>query len=62
MGIQYSRLTVPGDKNTEWICGCFHTLDGFFKFCPGHDKTLARAIRSQIDELDMTMVVDERAG
>ena len=54
----YSRLTVEGDKKTEWICGCFETIDGYFKFCPGHDDTLARAINSQIDELDMTLVLD----
>lgn len=56
--MQYSRLTVEGDKKTEWICGCFETIDGYFKFCPGHDDTLARAINSQIDELDMTLVLD----
>lgn len=62
MGIQYSRLTVEGDKKTEWICGCFQTIDGFFKFCKTHDDALTRAIRMQIDELDMTLAVDEKPG
>ena len=56
--MQYSRLTVEGDKKTEWICGCFETIDGYFKFCTGHDAALARAINSQIDELDMTLALD----
>lgn len=55
---QYSRLTVEGDKKTEWICGCFETIDGYFKFCARHDEALARAIQSQIDELDMTLALD----
>lgn len=57
MGIQYSRQTVEGDKKTEWICGCFQTIDGYFKFCARHDEALTRAIRSQIDELDMTLAL-----
>jgi len=62
METQYSKLTVEGDKKTEWICGCFQTTDGFFKFCHTHDEALTRAIRSQIDELDMTLAVDEKTG
>ena len=59
METRYARLTVEGDKMTEWICGCFQTADGFFKFCKRHDEALTKAIRSQIDELDMTLAVDE---
>ena len=33
METRYSRMTVDGDKKTEWICGCFQTIDGYFKFC-----------------------------
>lgn len=51
---QYARLTVEGDKSIEWICGCFVTEDGFFKFCAKHEGTLRRTILSQIDEMDMT--------
>lgn len=51
----YARHTVEGDKKTKWICGCFQTEDDFFKFCAEHDETLKKAIRAQIDELDMTM-------
>ena len=53
----YAKLTVEGDKKTRWICGCFETVDGYFKFCADHQTTLKKAIESQIDELDMTMVV-----
>jgi hypothetical protein len=58
--LPYSRLTVEGDKKTRWICGCFETVDGFFKFCKEHNNTLKKAIESQIDELDMTIVIDEK--
>ena len=56
----YSKLTVEGNKMTKWICGCFITVDGFFKFCSNHHDTLKKAIESQIDELDMTMIVNEK--
>ena len=56
----YARLSIEGDKNTKWICGCFETVDGFFKFCSNHQSTLKKAIESQIDELDMTIVLDEK--
>ena len=56
----YSKLTVEGEKKTQWICGCFETVDGFFKFCKEHDNTIRKTIEAQIDELDMTMVVDEK--
>ena len=56
----YAKLTVEGDKKTRWICGCFVTVDDFFKFCSQHNDSLKRAIESQIDELDMTMVVDDK--
>ena len=59
MVIQYSKLTVEGDKKTKWICGCFQTTDGYFKFCEKHSETLSKAIKSQIDELDMTLVIDD---
>jgi hypothetical protein len=57
--LPYARLTVEGDKKTKWICGCFETVDGFFSFCSKHDEALKKAIEAQIDELDMTIVVDE---
>lgn len=56
----YSKLTVEGEKKTQWICGCFETVDGFFKFCDDHGDTIRKTIEAQIDELDMTMVVDEK--
>jgi hypothetical protein len=56
----YAKLTVEGDKKTRWICGCFVTVDDFFKFCSEHNDALKRAIESQIDELDMTIVVDDK--
>lgn len=55
----YVRLTVEGDKKTKWICGCFQTMDGFFKFCPEHNDALTKAIKAQIDELDMTMIIED---
>ena len=55
----YAKLSVEGDKKTKWICGCFETVDGFFKFCPKHDSTLKKAIEAQIDELDMTISLGE---
>ena len=58
--IPYSRLTVEGDKKTRWICGCFETVDGFFSFCSTHKDSLKKAIEAQIDELDMTLEVDEK--
>ena len=61
MGIlPYARLTVEGDKKTKWICGCFETVDGFFNFCSKHNEPLKKAIEAQIDELDMTIVIDEK--
>ena len=56
---KYSRWTVEGDKKTKWICGCFQTVDNYFKFCEKHDSTLKRAIQAQIDELDMTQIIDD---
>ena len=56
---KYSKWTVEGDKKTKWICGCFLTVDGYFKFCDAHNVTLRKAIQSQIDELDMTLFVEE---
>lgn len=53
-GGRYSRWTVEGDRKTEWICGCRQTVDDYFKFCEEHNGALKRAIRAQIDELDMT--------
>ena len=55
----YAKLTVEGDKKTQWICGCFLTEDDYFKFCPEHNDALKKAVLAQIDELDMTMVVSE---
>ena len=56
----YAKLSVEGDKKTKWICGCFETVDGFFKFCAEHDSTLKKAIEAQIDELDMTISLNEK--
>jgi len=56
---QYARLTVEGDKKTKWICGCFQTEDDYFKFCKSHNDILKKAIRIQIDELDMTLVIED---
>ena len=55
----YAKHTVEGDKKTKWICGCFQTIDDYFKFCEKHNDTLNRAIKAQIDELDMTIIIDE---
>lgn len=55
----YSRLTIEGDKKTRWICGCYQTVDDYFKFCDKHSPILSKAIQTQIDELDMTMIVEE---
>ncbi len=55
----YARHTIEGDKKTKWICGCFQTVDDYFKFCNKHNETLKKAINAQIDELDMTIVVEE---
>lgn len=56
----YRKLTVEGEKKTQWICGCFETVDGFFKFCNEHNDVIKKTIEAQIDELDMTMVIDEK--
>ncbi len=56
----YNRLTVEGDMQTKWICGCFETVDGFFKFCPQHAELMKQTIVSQIDKLDMTTIVEEK--
>jgi len=56
---QYSRLSIEGDIQTRWICGCFETVDGFFKFCAQHREIMKQTIESQIDKLDMTTVVEE---
>ncbi len=55
----YARLSVEGDKKTKWLCGCFQTVDGFFKFCSEHEKSLEKAIKAQIDELDMTIAIND---
>ena len=56
---KYSRLSIEGDIQTRWICGCFETVDGFFKFCAQHREAMKQTIESQIDKLDMTTVVEE---
>ena len=58
--VLYNKLTIEGDIQTKWICGCFETVDGFFKFCPEHNEAMRRTIEAQIDELDMTIVVNEK--
>ena len=55
----YARLTVEGEKKTKWLCGCFQTVDGFFKFCSEHENPLEKAIKAQIDELDMTIAIND---
>ena len=57
---KYSKWTVEGDKKTKWICGCFLTVDGYFKFCDTHNETLKKAIQAQVDELDMTLLVEDQ--
>ena len=57
---KYSKWTVEGDKKTKWICGCFLTVDGYFKFCDTHNETLKKAIQAQVDELDMTLLVEDK--
>ena len=57
---KYSKWTVEGDKKTKWICGCFQTADDFFKFCDKHNETLKKAIQAQIDELDLTLVLEKK--
>jgi len=57
--IKYSRLSIEGDIQTRWICGCFETVDAFFKFCPQHKETMKQTIELQIDKLDMTTIVEE---
>ncbi len=37
------------------------TIDDFFKFCPKHNESLKKAILSQIDELDMTLIIEEKS-
>ena len=49
MDEKYSKVTIEGDKKTEWICGCFQTTDNYFKFCNSHNQTLEKAIQAQID-------------
>ena len=43
--LPYARLSIEGDKKTKWICGCFETVDGFFKFCSKHQFTLKKSNR-----------------
>ena len=57
---KYSKLTIEGDKKTKWICGCFLTVDDYFKFCDIHNETLKKAIQAQVDELDMTLLVEDQ--
>ena len=56
---KYSKVTIEGDKKTEWICGCVQTADNYFKLCNAHNQTLQKAIQAQIDELDMTRVIEQ---
>jgi hypothetical protein len=56
---KYSKCTVEGDKKTKWICGCFQTADDYFKFCDKHNNTLKKAIKAQVDELDMTLIIED---
>jgi len=56
----YNRRTVEGDIQTKWICGCFETVDGFFKFCSKHNESMKQTIIAQIDKMDMTTIVEEK--
>ncbi|MEJ2260330.1 MAG: hypothetical protein P8X83_01530 [Nitrosopumilaceae archaeon] len=56
---KYAKWTIEGDKKIKWICGCFQTVDDYFKFCEKHNNTLKKAIQAQVDELDMTRIVEE---
>ena len=58
MNEKYSKKSIEGDKKIEWICGCFQTVDNYFKFCYTHKQTLQKAIQAQIDELDMTRIME----
>ena len=58
MNEKYSKKSIEGDKKTEWVCGCFQTVDNYFKFCNAHKQTLQKAIQAQIDELDMTRITE----
>lgn len=51
----YNKLTVEGDIQTKWICGCHHTIDGFFKFCAQHNDLLKKKIEIELDSLDRNM-------
>ncbi len=57
---KYSKWTIEGDKKTKWICGCFLTVDDYFKFCDTHNETLKKAIQAQVDELDMTLHIEDK--
>ena len=57
----YNSLTIEGEIRTRWICGCFETVDGFFKFCQEHNDAMKKTIEAQIDELDMTLVVEDKS-
>jgi hypothetical protein len=56
---KYAKWTVEGDKKTKWNCGCCQTSDNYFKFCSTHNKILQKAIQDKIDDLDMTLVIEE---
>ena len=47
-------------KKQEWNCGCCQTSDNYFKFCNTHSKILQKAIQDKIDDLDMTLVIEEK--
>ena len=55
---KYQKLTIEGDKKTQWICGCFETVDGYFWFCVEHKEKLSKSIKNQIDNLDLTRVIE----
>ena len=57
---KYAKWTVEGDKKTEWNCGCHQTADNYFKFCNTHNEILQKAIQDKIDNLDMTLVIEEK--
>ena len=53
----YYRSTIEGEKSTQWICGCFETKDGFFKFCDKHKDTAGPALNTVIKLLSTVSIV-----
>ena len=52
------KIQLKEIKKQNGFVGCFQTTDNYFKFCSMHNQTLQKAIQAQIDELDMTLVIE----